>query len=248
MARRSGPARIDNAAMPSTQAELLHHGGRAATWGNLGCWPAADYAGAAGALAQAVGRAARLAQGQRVLSLACGAGDELALWRSAFGVAEAQGTEVGSGPVPPGPFDAVLCVDAAYHFSPRRAWMAQAFARLRPGGRFAFTDLVLERRAGLVLAGAARLCGLTLADLGPAARRTDELAAAGFADVQVQRLDAEVLDGFAAFVRAQRVRLGPLARGPAWRRVAITAALIPPCRAAGLGYALFSAIRPRSRP
>lgn len=230
--------------MPLSQSELLHRHGRPATWGNLGLWPAADYAGAAEALARRVATAAGLGPGQRVLSLACGAGDELALWRAAYGVAHASGTERDTGPVPEGPFDAVLCVDAAYHFSPRPAFLAQAFRRLRPGGRLAFTDLTLAGRAGMVVRGAARLCGLAAGDLATVAQRSRELRAAGFVELRAEPLDAEVLDGFARFVAAQRRRLGPDAAGPAWRRVAVTAALIPPCRAAGLGYALFSARRP----
>jgi SAM-dependent methyltransferase len=229
---------------PPSQAQLLHRHGRAATWGNLGLWPAPDYASAAEALARRVGMAAGLARGQRVLSLASGAGDELRLWREAFGAAQATGTERDSGPVPAGPFDAVLCVDAAYHFSPRADFLAQAFERLRPGGRLAFTDLTLSGRAGLGLRTAARLCGLSAADLLPLAQRSRALRAAGFVDVVAEPLEAEVLDGFVAFVAAQRRRLGAEATGPAWRRVAVTAALIPPCRAAGLGYALFAARRP----
>jgi SAM-dependent methyltransferase len=83
---------------PTDETALLHRGGRPAGWGNLGLWPAAgaepvDYATAAEALACAVGEAAGLRPGQRVLSVASGAGDELVLWAEAFGVAEAWGLE-----------------------------------------------------------------------------------------------------------------------------------------------------------
>ncbi|MBT9487523.1 MAG: class I SAM-dependent methyltransferase [Rubrivivax sp.] len=250
-----------------SQRELLHHGGTPATWGNLGLWPAhpdadaADYANACRALALRVGEAAALGPGQTVLSLACGAGDELALWVAAFSVAQATGCEIDpaaralaqqtAGPgcsvtatPPEGLFDAVLCVDAAYHFSPRAAWLAETWARLKPGGRLAFTDLVLDGRRSMLLRGAARLCGVPAGDLCGTATRAAQLLAAGFTAVQHQRLDAEVLDGFAAFAHRQRRHIGRQAWGPGWRRVAITAALIPPCRAAGLGYALWSARKP----
>lgn len=230
--------------MPLSQSELLHRHGTPAQWGNLGLWPAPDYAAAARALALRVGAAARLGPGQRVLSLASGAGEELRLWHEAFGVASAVGTERGSGPVPTGPFEAVVCVDAAYHFVPRAAWLAEALVRLRPGGRLAFTDLTLAGRAGWLVRGAARACGLDAGEILTAEGRTRQLRAAGFVEVVAEPLDSEVLDGFAAFVAAQRRRLGRDASGPAWRRVAGTAALIRPCRAAGLGYALFSARRP----
>ena len=250
-----------------SQRELLHHGGTEATWGNLGLWPvapdadAADYASACRALALRVGQAAALGPGQTVLSLACGVGDELALWVAQFGVAQASGCEIDpaaralaqhtAGPrcsvaatPPEGLFDAVLCVDAAYHFSPRTAWLSETFARLQPGGRLAFTDLVLDGRPSLWLRGAARLCGVPAGDLCNAPIRAAQLRAAGFTEVQHQRLDDEVLAGFVAFVRRQRQHIGRDARGPGWRRVALTAALIPPCRAAGLGYALWSARKP----
>lgn len=230
--------------MPLSQTELLHRHGTPATWGNLGLWPAADYAAACTAPARRVGEAAELGPGRQVLSLASGAGDELALWRAHFGVAQATGTERDTGPVPPGPFDAVLCVDAAYHFAPRSDFIALAGQRLRRGGHLAFTDLTLAGRAGLLIRGAARACGLAAAELVTIETRSRQLRAAGFVDVVAEPLEAAVLDGFVAFVAAQRRRLGTEASGPGWRRVAVTAALIPPCRAAGLGYALFSARRP----
>jgi hypothetical protein len=62
--------------------------------------------------------------------------------------------------------------------------------------------------------------------------------------VQVQRLDDDVLGGFARFVRLQSRGLGVDVLRPAWWPALITAASIGPCRAAGLGYALFSARRP----
>lgn len=208
-----------------------------------------------------MGRAAALAPGHRVLSLACGAGDELALWVQTFGVATVAGTEpdaeaarlarrfvgqrvsVTASP-PAGPFDAVVCVDAAYHLSPRTGFLAQAFAVLRPGGRLAFTDLVLDGRASPLLRGAARLCGVQAGDLTDVDTRLAQLRAAGFDRIEADRLDDAVLAGFAAFARQQRGRLGREAWAPGWRRVAVTAALVAPCRAAGLGYALYAARKP----
>jgi SAM-dependent methyltransferase len=249
---------------PLSQRELLHRHGADGRWGNLGLWPAPDYAAACAALARHVGRAAALAPGQRVLGVACGAGDELALWVREFGLAHALGVErdpqaramaqrlagdtvavVDAVDPQQGPFDAVLCVDAAYHLSPRPAFLAQWHGWLKPGGRLAFTDLVLDGRRSLPLRAAARLCGVPASDLAAADQRLAQLREAGFVSARCERLDTQVLDGFAAFVRAQRTRLGAMARGPGWRRVAATAALIPPCRALGLGYALFSARRRR---
>lgn len=145
-----------------------------------------------------------------------------------------------------GGFDAVLCVDAAYHLSPRARWLTHVHRLLRPGGRLAYTDLVLDgQRAGSpLLRRAARACGVPFDDLADADGQSRRLQQTGFTDVAVQRLDHAVLGGFARHVRRQSWRLGAAALGPAWRRPLATALLIPPCRAAGLGYALWSARKP----
>ena len=262
------------------QRQLLHQGGRPGTWGNLGLWadgsdtaaPATDYAGACRALAVAVGEAASLQPGARVLSLACGAGDELLLWTDPFGATSVLGVEIdptaarlaqaltaghpgiqvlcGSAlalhahPAAAGPFDAIVCVDAAYHLAPRAAWLASAWQRLRPGGRLAYGDLTLQDSASPLLRTAARLCGVPAADLLPLAGQVQRLQAAGFTDVQARVLDGPVLGGFARFVQRQAAAQQLRPWQPGWRAVATTAALIPPCRAAGVGYALLSATRP----
>ncbi len=247
---------------------LLHANGRAGSWGSLGLWLDAgdDYFGACTALATAVGCAAGLKRGDHVLSVACGAGEELRLWQQAFGAALVVGVErdpalaraaqtraplaavhVGNGMallelgLPEASFDHVLCVDAAYHLHPRADFLRSAWRLLKPGGRLAYTDLVAapaNAARAAVLQGAARLCGLHADGLLPETAQFERLLQLGFAQVQLQRLDQSVLGGFAAFVRRRQ--------WPAWRwpRVAVTAALISPCRAAGLGYAMLSATRP----
>lgn len=243
---------------------MLHADGPSGAWGNLGLWrdDPTDYAGACTALAQAVAAAAGLRGGDRVLAVACGAGEELLLWQ-ALGAAEvvaveqdptraraararAPGARVleGSGAalaqlgLPAGHFDRVLCVDAAYHLSPRLAFLQGAWTLLRPGGTLAYTDLVAARPRPLLRA-AARLCALDPADvLASEDTQRRRLLASGFADARFERLDEAVLGGFARFVQHQRV--APWR----WPRVAVTAALIGPCRAAGLGYAMLAARRP----
>jgi SAM-dependent methyltransferase len=285
------------------ERDWLHRGGRAGSWGSLGCWGAAtpDYASACEALARRVASAAAVSAGSRVLCVACGAGDELQLLagplecREVVGVEHdralvnaARGLMAGSGagvpvsvPVPvrvnvllgdgcalgalglaPASFDQVLCVDAAYHLRPRSAFLRQAFALLRPGGRLAYTDLCLQpvvegasafwrgpvlQRA--LLRGAARLCGLSAQDLLPAAAQVVRLQGLGFSDVQQERLDDAVLGGFARFVRQQALRpepRGAASTANAARRARWTARLVAPCRAAGLGYVLLSGRKPSS--
>ena len=239
------------------QAELLHRGGSPGTWGNLGLWRSGgdDYATACRALAIEVGRAAGIAAGDRVLSIACGAGDELVVWVGDFGATQATGIEIDRActaatlaalpRVLPVHFDRVLCVDAAYHLSPRQAFIDAAFGLLRPGGRLAYTDLVVDRdRVGApLLRAAARLCGVPAADLGPAHKSVARLATAGWVDIESSRLDDAVLGGFTRFVHLQGRRLGSAAWSAGWRRPRMTAGLIPLCRAAGLGYALIAATK-----
>jgi SAM-dependent methyltransferase len=47
-----------------------------------------------------------------------------------------------------GTFDAVLCLDCAYHFRTREAFLRTAHQMLRPGGRFAAADLVASGCGG----------------------------------------------------------------------------------------------------
>ncbi|MBX3637403.1 MAG: methyltransferase domain-containing protein [Rubrivivax sp.] len=251
------------------ESACLHAGGRAAAWGNLGLWrsTADDYAGACEALARAVGEAAALRPGDRVLGLACGAGEELALWRVAFGagalagieaderLARAAAARVPDAELRVGPaqdlladmaqrFDAVLCVDAVYHLGPRLPLFERVAGVLEVGGRFAFTDLVLDREPSPPLAAMARLAGVPIDELADLPTRVAQLRAAGFAEVVATRLDEAVLGGFARFAAAQAARFGWRAWHPGWRRVALTARLIGPCRRAGLGYALLAATWP----
>jgi SAM-dependent methyltransferase len=108
--------------------------------------------------------------------MACGAGDELRLLaltcqtgevvglerdralvrsarqatrllRSHVTVLEGDGTDLDHLGLQARSFDAVMCVDAAYHLRPRQAFLRQAFELLRPGGRLAYTDLCRDERA-----------------------------------------------------------------------------------------------------
>jgi SAM-dependent methyltransferase len=271
--------------MPTAERALLHRGGRRGTWGSLGLWldEDDDYAGACEALALAVARSAGVQRGSRVLSVACGAGDELRMLAERCGAAQVQGVEIdatlvhqaqqllsrraalaspaaphivlhlGSGTalhtlgLPVAGFDQVLCVDAAYHLEPRQAFLQGAWQALRPGGWLAYTDLCIETTGGrrlTLLRAAARCCGLGAHTLLPADAQGQRLREAGFIDVRAQRLDDAVLGGFARFVRAQGPRVARTGLHRDWRRPALTARLIGPCRAAGLGYVLLCARKP----
>ena len=76
------------------ERRLLHAGAADTGWHNLGWWePGDDYAGAARRLGEAVGAAAGVSSGARVLDLACGAGASLRMWRDDFEAGVVVGVE-----------------------------------------------------------------------------------------------------------------------------------------------------------
>lgn len=201
-------------------------------WLNLGLWPARSYVRAARALATHVGRTATIGEGTAVLDVGCGFGESLRLWLSPeFGACRVIGinasdTEVcrarellsgdpratiicADGASLPacctdGLFDAVVSVDAAYHFHTRECFLRGAFAALKPGGRFVAADVVrasegppslvvrLQRWAYCALAGIPA-ANMSYDDRGYA-RRLHEV---GFEDVFTEDVSELVLGGFA---------------------------------------------------
>ncbi len=241
--------------------------GRPTRWQNLGLWRGTeDYETACEALAIAVGEAARLGPGDRVVELACGAGAAFDVWRKRFGVAEVIGLEVDEGRAARaselgrvltgpaivdgrlvgldalGPFDAVVCVDAAYHLGSAGALAMASHAALRPGGRLAFTTLTREGsapdegEAGWLSRGAKLSSGA----IQSRQAWTQVLESNGFSAVVTTALD-QVLEGFVAHVGRRR-RAGW--RTPGWAKVEATALLARLGHWSGtLGYTLVSATR-----
>lgn len=241
---------------------------------------AVSYPQACRELALRVGQAAGLGVNDAVIDLGCGQGASLALWPQAFAVTRVTGVErqpdcvaairarapalpalqaIHAGrfdrlPLPAGlpahGFDAALCVDAAYHAESLAAFAGCAAATLKPGGRLAFTTLVLSaagerlpvwsRRRLLALLA---LAGIPAASIGSAAGMQGTLTAAGFAGVRLTALDAEVLAGFAAFVTGRREQLSWRQRLlPGWRKISLTARLCRYLQVSGvLHYSLVQA-------
>lgn len=195
-------------------------------WANLGLWRAdtRTYPEAARALASWVGGHARLDAAKRVAELGCGAGAAFGVWRGAAPDAEIIGYEIDDAAagrtrmrapnvrvvVAPASrvrverdLDAIVAVDAAYHFDHRTLFDDVASA-LRIGGAFVWTDFVRDDALGattrLVVRAAAPLFRFGRA--APLARTAlrRALDRAGLELEIDEDLSAPVLTGFADHV------------------------------------------------
>jgi SAM-dependent methyltransferase len=241
-----------------------------------------EYGGACHALACRIGRAAQLFPGDTLLEIGCGHGASLSVWPEVFGVEVVDAIErqmsalasiegdrppalrhlwqadvnlIFSG-VSPWPkeerYDAIVVVDAAYHFSSLRAFLDQSRLRLRSGGRIAFTTIIRgpkwalardwQKRLLLELAARALIAADSLAHEN---KLTDLFLAAGFGPPICEGLDHEVLEGFVRFVERRRKQLNWHQRGSAaWWKVEATAAAARYLLRTGLmHYVLLKAIK-----
>ncbi len=251
---------IDASADFAIASDLLGEAGEGLAWSNLGAWsPGLDYAQACRQLALVHGQAAELAPGQEVLDLACGSGASLMLWSEAFGVAGVTGLELQADclarirrspppalqglyqarfdqlPLPPGlpaqAFDAVLCVDAAYHASSLSTFAAFAAQALRPGGRLAFSTLVqtpvlggVSPREREVLFWLLARAGIPTASFLTPEALSMALQEQGFGELSLSYQDEAVLGGFAAFADRHQPALSWVQRySPGWLKIAATA-------------------------
>lgn len=84
-------------------------------------------------------------------------------------------------------FDAVLCIEAAFHFRSRRAFLAEALRILRPGGKLAMFDLLFRP-------GSPGMPHENVLDGAPAyAAQLDDL---GWNDIAVESVKAQTLDSY----------------------------------------------------
>jgi SAM-dependent methyltransferase len=228
-------------------------------WNNFGHWAEArNYSEAARALARLHGDAAALAPEMRVLELACGFGAGLDLWRTEFGVRSLSVLELReeclrilrarpdasqlrlvqgrfdeplAGRFGDAGFDAILCVDAAYHARSLPALLAASAPLLAPGGVIVFSTLVQGSGYGGVgpMRRAMLRWALSLASV-PAGSVLDRrtvlscIDAAGLSGDSLRDLTGEVFTGFAAWVAKRHLELQPSQRrSGAWRKIRLAA-------------------------
>lgn len=267
----------DTGASFAIATELLADQAGGPAWSSLGYWAqATDYPEACRRLALLVGEAAELTASDTVLDLACGQGASLVLWPQAFGVQQITAIELqarcvaairaeslpavqaihqarfDSLPLPEAlpahAFDAVLCVDAAYHARSLADFVAFTGEALKPEGRLVFTTLVQSKalitsrwRRGLLrlLLAAAHVPAASVQTSGEL-RQT--LSQQGLCCVAIRHLDADVYNGFADFVQRRGHELPWSSKFSAgWCKIRLTAWL---CRLLHrTGYLHYSLIK-----
>jgi SAM-dependent methyltransferase len=130
-------------------------------------------------------------------------------------------------PIASGSLDGVISVEAAFHFSSRRAFFEECVRVLRPGGVLTMSDIATERlprgpweaMAGLTqlrVWGINRGAAMTAAEITQAAR------AAGLVDLEVSACGDRVIE---PALRLTRARVRRVTRAPFGQRAAARAML-----------------------
>ena len=251
---------------------LLNFGFPGSTWSNLGLWTDAtrDYPSAAQALAIRLAERAQLKPGCSVLDVGFGYGDQLLVWKQRYGVGRLTGIETdakgisvarakldrfadvtlhldtGNPQLPQMPYDHVLALDCAYHFTPRSAFFARAMRALRPGGVLALTDLVIaDGTTSAQHARLAKVCRIPIENLLTQREYAQGLMDLGFCNIRFEALDEEVLRGFTRFAWHLLRRRGHAALSTGGLKILVTAAIAEWLgRTRQVHYVLVSANRP----
>ena len=222
-------------------------------WNNLGYWSQdACYSTACRQLAKLHGEALSLQPHHRLLELACGYGAGLELWQRTYGVTDCHALELRQGCVDHlinrqsvpvervtlgsfvsctsiaswrEGFDALVCVDAAYHAPSLVAFTDTLTYALKPGGKAAFSTLLSTEFAEPAWhRRLRRAAGISDASVVSEGALTQTLAAGGLQLASIQYLEHGVFGGFSDWVSQRHSELSWRQRtNLAWFKVLATA-------------------------
>ena len=151
------------------------------------------------------------------------------------------------GPLQPQNYDAVVCVDAAYHFSRLPAVFAAASKLLKPHGRLVWTSFIDTHGQRPVFL---RRKLLSVASIPPRAILTQKellnhLTEQNLSLETLVPLNSEVLGGFAKHVQRRSHEVHPGAKlSPAWWKISATGlAGAQLCKSGFLEYSLIGAVK-----
>lgn len=205
---------------------------RVLAWSNLGYWDehCTNYVQACRKLADQMAQAIELSSDDALLDLGCGQGASLVHWQQIYGIHDLTAVELQGAciekiqrhlePLPllyqasflqldqlniQKKFDAVLCIDAAYH-SPLDQFLATVYKLLKPQGRLGFHYLALsaqffqlsplqQMRYRYLLKAA----DIDLDHVQTVSGLEQQLRTHHFEQIQIQDISLPVLKGFADY-------------------------------------------------
>ncbi len=217
-----------------------------------------SYVTACQQLAHKIGCAVHLQPDDKLLDLGCGQGASLQYWPAEFGIKHMSAFEIQADciarikqaalpqldaiyqasfsqlPLPSAQlqhaYDAVVCVDAAYH-APLADFLAVNQAALRAGGRIAFCTLIRpthsfgsDHWAKTLMPYLLKLVAIPKQRLDSEIQVRALLTHFDFTDIHIEHVDTEVLNGFAQYIQRQQLPLRSK-HSAAWLKIRLTAQL-----------------------